>query len=201
MFTGIVSDIGRVIAVERHGDTRLTIACAYDPAGIDIGASILCSGICLTAVARGTAAEQSYFIVEASAETRSKTTLGSWRAGTRVNLERALRVGDELGGHLVSGHIDGVGEVVEVTVDGASRRLRLRAPKELLPSVAERGSICLDGTSLTVTEVRGCEFAVNLIPHAIAATTFDSVAAGQLINIEIDMLARYVARLATFRLS
>jgi riboflavin synthase len=201
MFTGIVSDIGRVMSVERGGDMRLTIGCTYDPGGIAVGASILCAGICLSAVATGTVAGQNYFTVEASAETRGKTTLGSWRVGTRVNLERALRVGDELGGHLVSGHIDGVGEVVEVIPDGASRRLLVRAPKELLPFVAEKGSICFDGVSLTVNEVRGSDIAINLIPHTISVTTFDRIARGQLINIEIDMLARYIARLASFRAS
>lgn len=199
MFTGIVSDVGRVMAVEPRGDTRVTIACAFDPTGIDIGASILCAGICLSAVARGTLDGQNYFVVEASAETRSRTTLGSWRPGTRVNLERALRLGDELGGHLVSGHVDGVGEVVALAADGGSACMGVRAPAELLPFIATKGSVCLDGASLTVNAIDAREFRVNLVPHTLAATTFGHAAAGQRVNIEIDMLARYVARLSSFQ--
>ncbi len=199
MFTGIVSDIGRVMTVELRGDSRLTIACGYDPSAIGVGASILCAGICLSAIAAGRSDGHGYFVVEASAETRSRTTLGSWRAGTRVNLERALKLGEELGGHLVTGHVDGVGDVVEVTPDGDSRSMRVRAASELMPFIAPKGSICLDGASLTVNEVDGCDFRVNLIPHTLAATTFGAATAGQSVNIEIDMLARYVARLARFR--
>jgi riboflavin synthase len=201
MFTGMVSDIGQVLAVELRGDTRVTIACGYDPSEIGIGASILCAGICLSAVAKGTLDGRNYFVVEASAETMARTTLGSWRAGASVNLERALKVGDELGGHLVSGHVDGVGEVVEVTAEGGSMCMRVRAPLELVPFIAPKGSICLDGASLTVNEIDACEFRVNLIPHTLAATTFGAAAAGQTVNVEIDMLARYVARLANFRIS
>jgi riboflavin synthase len=201
MFTGIVTDIGQVLAVELRGDARVTIACGYDPSGINIGASILCAGICLSAVAKGTLDGRNYFVVEASAETRTKTTLGSWRAGARVNLERALKVGDELGGHFVSGHVDGVGEVVEVTAHGGSMCMRVRAPLELVPLIAPKGSICLDGASLTINEIDGCEFRVNLIPHTLAATTFGVAAASKSVNVEIDMLARYVARLANFRIS
>lgn len=201
MFTGIVSDVGQIMSVELRGDTRVTIACSYDPEGINIGASILCAGICLSAVAKGALNGHKYFVVEASAETRARTTLGSWHAGTRLNLERALKVGDELGGHIVSGHVDGVGEIIAVTAEGGSRRARLRSPLELAPFIAPKGSICLDGASLTVNEIDGCEFEVNLIPHTLAATTFGDAAAGQTVNIEIDMLARYVARLAHFQVS
>ncbi len=201
MFTGIVSDVGQVMSVELRGDTRVTIACSYEPSEITVGASILCAGICLSAIAKGRLDGRNYFAVEASAETRSTTTLGSWRAGTRLNLERALRLGDELGGHLVSGHVDGVGEVVAATPDGDSRSLRVRAPRGLMPFIAPKGSICIDGASLTVNEIDGCEFRVNLIPHTLVATTFGAAASGQPVNIEIDMLARYVARLANFQKS
>jgi riboflavin synthase len=199
MFTGIVSDVGRVMALESRGDTRVTIACGYDATQINIGASILCAGICLSAVAKGDLNGQGYFVVEASAETKARTTLASWRVGTVVNLERALRVGDELGGHLVTGHVDGVGGIVAMTAEGASMRLRLRAPDQLMPFIAPKGSICLDGTSLTVNEVNGAEFGTNLIAHTLATTTFGTAVVGQALNIEIDVLARYVARLIQVR--
>ncbi len=192
MFTGIVTDIGRVERIARAGDTRFRIACGYDTAGIDIGASIACAGVCLTAVALG----PGWFEVEASAETLSHTTLGDWAAGTRVNLERALRVGDELGGHIVAGHVDGTARIARIAAEGASVRYSFDAPEALARYIAPKGSVCLDGTSLTVNEVVGASFGVNLIPHTQAATTWRDRAEGDLVNIEIDTLARYVARLA-----
>ena len=199
MFTGIVTDIGEVVGVERRGDTRFTIATAYAPESIAVGASIACSGCCLTAVemarlqdGRGT------FIVEASAETLSVTTLSDWKVGTRINLERALRVGDELGGHIVSGHVDGRGKIVSITPEGDSQRFIFKAPDDIARFIAQKGSITLDGTSLTVNEVQGSKFGVNIIPHTQSVTTWGTAKAGDAVNIEIDMLARYVARLAEF---
>ncbi|MCL4189652.1 MAG: riboflavin synthase [Rhodobacteraceae bacterium] len=194
MFTGIITDVGEVVAVARQGDLRARIATAYDVARIDLGASIACDGVCLTVVARGGGAAP-WFEVDVSAETLSKTTLGDWAAGRRVNLERALRVGDELGGHIVQGHVDGVAEVLAVTDEGASTRVRLRAPDHLAGFVAPKGSVALNGTSLTVNEVAGAEFGINLIPHTKLVTTWGAVRAGDRVNLEIDTLARYVARL------
>ena len=205
MFTGIITDIGRVVAVHRRGDTRARIVTGYAPEGIDIGASIACDGVCLTVVARGRADEadeadegdgKGWFEVEYSAETVSKTNLGDWAEGHLVNLERALRVGDELGGHIVSGHVDGVAEVVSVRTEGDSTRVRFRAPDGLARFIAPKGSVALNGTSLTVNEVEGAEFGVNFIPHTKAQTTWGAVAKGDRVNLEIDTLARYVARLA-----
>ena len=194
MFTGIVTDIGTVRAIVKRGDTRFEIASAYDAAGIDLGASIACNGCCLTVIEKG----PGWFAIEASAETLSKTTLGTWGEGTRINLERALKVGDELGGHIVSGHVDGVGEIVSITPEGDSRRLRFRVPRDLARFIASKGSVAIDGTSLTVNEVEDCDFGVNIIPHTQAVTTWGHARPGQAVNIEIDMLARYVARLAEF---
>ena len=194
MFTGIVTDIGTVLALEHAGDLRARIGTGYDVAGIDIGASIACEGVCLTVVALGRT-PQNWFDVQISAETLSKTTLGGWTLGTRVNLERALKVGDELGGHIVSGHVDGVAEVVGLRHEGDSLRVTFRAPEALAKFIAPKGSVALNGTSLTVNEVAGCEFGVNLIPHTQEVTTWNAVALGQPINLEIDTLARYVARL------
>lgn len=197
MFTGIVSDIGTVRALERPGDLRLTIATAYDPASIALGASIACSGVCLTVIAVAANA----FTVSASAETLSCTTLGDWRVGQRVNLERALRVGDELGGHFVFGHVDAVATVHSVTPEGESRRIVFEAPAALARYFAPKGSVALDGVSLTINEVdggnevEGARFGVNLIPHTLTATTFGQARPGDRVNLEIDMLARYVARL------
>jgi riboflavin synthase len=197
MFTGIVTDIGEVIAIEERGDTRLTIATAYDPDGIVLGASIACSGCCLTAVKTGRLQDgRGFFAVDASAETLAKTTLGDWKAGTRINLERPLRMGDELGGHVVSGHVDDVGEIVRVEPEGDSMRLRLRVPPAIARFIAPKGSVALDGTSLTVNEVEGDEFGVNIIPHTQAVTTWGKATPGDRVNVEIDMLARYVARLS-----
>lgn len=195
MFTGIVTDIGEVLWVDRQGDLHARIATAYDIAGIDIGASIACDGVCLTVVALGQD-PRPWFDVTISGETVSKTNVGDWRPGARVNLERALRLGDELGGHIVSGHVDGLAEVLSVRDEGESTRIRFRAPASLARFIASKGSVALNGTSLTVNEVEGTEFGVNLIPHTKSATTWDRVAEGDRVNLEIDTLARYVARLA-----
>jgi len=200
MFTGIITDIGRVVSVQKRGDTRARIATGYAPDGIDLGASIACDGACLTVIARGRDdAGQGWFDVEYSAETVSKTNLGTWAEGQRVNLERALRVGDELGGHIVSGHVDGVARVVSVRTEGDSTRVRFRAPDALARFIAPKGSVALNGTSLTVNEVEGAEFGVNFIPHTKAHTTWGDVAEGDRVNLEIDTLARYVARLADWQ--
>ena len=194
MFTGIITDIGTVRRIERRGDTRYVIDTRYRTDEIDIGASICCSGVCLTVVDK----DAGSFSVDVSAETLSKTTIGQWQDGTRINLERALRMGDELGGHVVSGHVDGVGEIVAITPEGDSQRFRFRVPEALARFIAPKGSVAVDGTSLTVNEVEGCDFGVNIIPHTQAVTTWGHARVGQTVNIEIDMLARYVARLAEF---
>jgi len=193
MFTGIITDIGTVKRVAQAGDLRARIATRYDTGGIDIGASIACDGICLTVVALG----PEWFEVDISAETVSKTAIGDqgWTEGKRLNLERALRVGDELGGHIVSGHVDGIARVVSVTREGDSTRVRFRVPEHLAGFIAPKGSVALNGTSLTVNEVEGAEFGVNLIPHTKLATTWGDVREGDAVNLEIDTLARYVARL------
>lgn len=198
MFTGIITDVGTVQLIAKRGDTTVKIATTYDPAAIAIGASIACSGPCLTVIAKGGKAGDAWFSVEASAETLSKTTLGSWVVGSRVNLERSLKVGEEIGGHIVSGHVDGVGDVVSVTPEGDSLRYKIRAPKQLARFIAAKGSIALEGTSLTVNEVDGNTFGVNIIPHTSKVTTWGGIKAGDKINIEIDMLARYLARLKEF---
>jgi riboflavin synthase len=195
MFTGIVTDVGEVLKVDHAGDLHARIATAYDVATVDIGASIACDGVCLTVVALGTE-PRPWFDVTISGETVSKTNVGGWRPGARVNLERALRLGDELGGHIVSGHVDGVAEVLSVRDEGESTRIRFRAPRELARFIAPKGSVALDGTSLTVNEVEGAEFGVNLIPHTKTVTTWGDVREGDTVNLEIDTLARYVARLA-----
>ncbi|MBE3637133.1 riboflavin synthase [Mangrovicoccus algicola] len=197
MFTGIITDIGQVVGLEQRGDLAVRIATAYDPAGIEIGASIACDGICLTVTGRGGDPGAGWFAADLSAETVSRTSLARrpWQQGSRINLERALRVGDELGGHIVSGHVDGIAEVVSLAEEGDSTRLRLRAMPELARFVASKGSVALNGTSLTVNEVEGCEFGVNIIPHTRAHTTWGGIRAGDAVNLEIDTLARYVARL------
>jgi riboflavin synthase len=203
MFTGIVTDLGTVREVLPIGgghDHRLIIgtspAFLATPAPVALGASIGCSGVCLTAVELG----GDWFAVEASAETLSKTTLGGWKQGTRVNLERSLRVGDELGGHLVAGHVDGTAEVVSATPENGSVRWRFRVPRELAPFIAPKGSIAIDGVSLTVNEVAGEVFGVNIIPHTATITTFGTLQPGGRVNIEIDTMARYVARLREYQL-
>jgi riboflavin synthase len=200
MFTGIVTDIGEVVAIEKRGDTRLTIATAYDPDTIALGASIACSGCCLTAVETGRLNDgRGFFAVDASAETLARSTLGRWRVGTRINLERPLKMGDELGGHVVSGHVDDVGEIVSIKPEGDSHRFRFRVTPEIARFIATKGSVSIDGTSLTVNEVEGNEFGVNIIPHTRAVTTWGKARTGDRVNVEIDMLARYVARLSETR--
>jgi len=194
MFTGIVTDIGEVLETEQQGDLRARIGTGYDVDGIDIGASIACDGVCLTVIGLG-GTPRNWFDVQISAETVSKTNLATWKPGKRLNLERALKVGDELGGHIVSGHVDGVAEVVAVRKEGASTRVTFRAPHALAGFIAPKGSVALNGTSLTVNEVEGTDFGINIIPHTQAATTWGTVAVGDKVNLEIDTMARYVARL------
>jgi len=194
MFTGIVTDVGRVRHVEKRGDTHVVIATDYDVSAIDLGASIACGGICLTVVDKGTAKDR-WFAATASGETLSKTTLGSWKAGEGVNLERPMRVGDEFGGHIVSGHVDGVAEVKSILPEGESIRMVFEAPVPLARFIAAKGSVTLDGVSLTVNDVEGARFGVNIIPHTQKVTTFGKLKPGMKVNLEIDLLARYVARL------
>jgi len=194
MFTGIVTDMGEILELQQRGDLRARIGTGYDTTRIDIGASIACEGVCLTVVDLGTS-PRNWFDVEISAETVSKTNLSGWTVGQRLNLERALKVGDELGGHIVSGHVDGVAEVVATRPEGDSLRVTFRAPEALAKFIAPKGSVALNGTSLTVNEVDGCDFGINFIPHTQKVTTWGTVAVGDKINLEIDTLARYVARL------
>lgn len=191
MFTGIVTDVGRVRSLSKRGDTRVEIETGYDTHAIDLGASIACSGPCLTVVEKGAG----WFAVEASAETLARTTLGEWRTGTRINLERALRVGDELGGHIVSGHVDGVARILDTRPEGDSVRFEFEAPAALKRFIAPKGSVALDGVSLTVNAVDDSRFGVNIISHTRACTTFGDRKPGDRVNLEIDMLARYVGRL------
>ena len=197
MFTGITTDVGEVVAVEpkAEGLRRLKIACAYSRAGIAIGASIAHSGVCLTVVETGDQGGRTFFAVDAAAETLRMTTAGAWAPGTRLNLERALKVGDELGGHIVAGHVDGTAELVarEDLTDMA--RLTLRAPRDLIRFVATKGSVALDGVSLTVNEVTADTFSVLIIPHTLSVTTLGSAKSGDKMNLEIDLMARYAARL------
>lgn len=195
MFTGIIRELGTVLSRRDAGDTYLRIACARPAESIEPGASIACNGICLTVLEAGREGERSWFEASASAETKDRTTLGDWREGTPVNLEPALRVGDELGGHILSGHVDGVGEVTAVRPEGDSHRLTVRAPEALARFIASKGSIALDGISLTVNEVEGASFGVNIIPHTWAVTNLAGARQGTGVNLEIDLIARYVARL------
>jgi riboflavin synthase len=197
MFTGIVTDIGKVLVLEQRGDLRARIGTGYDVDGIDIGASIACNGVCLTVIALGRE-PQNWFDVEISAETVGATNVGGWQVGSRLNLERALKVGDELGGHIVSGHVDGVAEVVGMHDEGDSTRVTFRAPDALARFIAPKGSVALNGTSLTVNEVSDTDFGINFIPHTKTATTWGDVAMGDKINLEIDTMARYVARLREY---
>ncbi|MEC7396080.1 MAG: riboflavin synthase [Pseudomonadota bacterium] len=190
MFTGLITDVGRVRAVTSVGDRRIEIETSFPIAEIELGASIACSGVCLTAIEFG----DNWFAVEASEETTSKTTVGDWQAGDALNLERSLRIGDELGGHLVFGHVDGVAKIAERRTDGDSIRFSILAPDDLAPYIASKGSVALSGVSLTVNEVDGNRFGVNIIPHTADATTLGKLSAGDRVNLEIDMLARYVAR-------
>lgn len=199
MFTGLVSDVGEVLSSEDRSSTRrLRIACSYPVDGIALGASIACSGPCLTAVAAGRDGNRTWFEVDAGAETLERTTLGRWAPGKRINLERSLKLGDELGGHLVSGHVDGMAEVLRVTAMGDTTRFDIEAPARLARFIAEKGSVALDGTSLTVNSVEGRVFSILLIPHTLAVTTWGEVRDGDALNIEIDTMARYAARLAAF---
>ena len=192
MFTGIITDIGQVAELEQAGDLRARITTGYDTTGIDIGASIASDGVCLTVIALG----PDWYDVQISAETVSKTNISGWHTGKRVNLERALKVGDELGGHIVSGHVDGVAEVIGMEDEGDSTRIMFRVPDDLAKFIAPKGSVALNGTSLTVNDVQGAIFGINVIPHTKEVTTWGGIAVGDKVNLEIDTLARYVARLA-----
>jgi riboflavin synthase len=195
MFTGIITDIGTVRSADQRGDLRLVIDCRYDMDGVAIGASISCSGCCLTVVEKG----PDWFAVDLSAETVSHTAPGAWAKGAQLNLERALKVGDELGGHIVTGHVDGIGQILDITVEGDSHRVTVGVPAKLAPYIAQKGSITVDGVSLTVNEVRDSggttSFGLNLIPHTFAVTTLGALREGQAVNLEIDVLARYLARM------
>lgn len=199
MFTGIITDIGTIERVEQRGDLRVVIGTAYDTASVDLGASIACSGVCLTVIDKG----PHWFAVDISGESVSRTAQGQWTEGKRLNLERAMKLGDEMGGHIVTGHVDGVAEVIEIASDGDSKRITVRLPGDLAPFVAAKGSITLDGVSLTVNTVDdaadGTRFTVNIIPHTQAVTTLGDLAAGQPVNIEIDVLARYLKRMEAYR--
>ncbi len=194
MFTGIITDQGRIVALKQHGDLRARIRCGYDTKTIALGASIACDGVCLTVVDTGA----DWFDVDISAETVSRTNLTAWDEGRVINLERALKVGDELGGHIVSGHVDGVAEIIKMHDEGGSTRVTLRAPETLAKFIAPKGSVALNGTSLTVNEVAGCKFGINFIPHTKDVTTWGRAKVGDAVNLEIDTLARYVARLQDF---
>jgi len=203
MFTGIITDVGRIEAVEARGDLRVRIGCGYDMATVDLGASIACSGVCLTVVDKG----ENWFAVDVSEETKRRTAPMLWQEGKQLNLERALKVGDELGGHIVTGHVDDVVEVVEVEPVGDSRQLTVAAHSQLAPFIAEKGTIALDGVSLTVNKVwdgpdgDGIRFGINIIPHSAAHTTFADVEPGRWLNVEIDILARYLGRMIEARAS
>lgn len=194
MFTGIVTDVGQVRHIEKRGDTHIVIAHHYAMDKLPMGGSVACSGACLTVVERGSDADK-WFAVTASGETLSKTAIGGWKPGMPVNLELPLKVGDELGGHIVSGHVDGLAELVKLTPEGESTRMLFEAPKPLARFIAEKGSVALDGISLTVNEVAGNRFGINIIPHTLAVTTFGHLKPGMKVNLEIDTIARYVARL------
>jgi riboflavin synthase len=200
MFTGIVTDVGTVRSAEQRGDLRLEIATGYDLGTVDLGASIACSGVCLTVVDKG----PDWFAVDLSAETVSRTAADLWREGARLNLERALRLGDELGGHIVTGHVDAVAEVIGVCPEGDSVRVGISAPSALGPMIAAKGSVALDGVSLTVNDVRDApegatHFSINVIPHTAQQTTFADMAAGRQLNVEVDVLARYIDRMLAAR--
>jgi len=194
MFTGIVTDVGQVRHLEKRGDTHIEIATHYDMDKLPMGGSVACAGTCLTIVERGPS-DDPWFAVTASAETLSKTTMGTWKVGTPINLELPLKVGDELGGHIVSGHVDGQAKLVSMHTEGESTRMLFEAPKALSRFIAEKGSVALDGVSLTVNEVDGARFGINVIPHTLSVTTFGHLQPGMSVNLEIDTIARYVARL------
>jgi riboflavin synthase len=200
MFTGIVTDVGTVVSAEQRGDLRVRIRTGYDLSGIDLGASIACSGVCLTVVDKG----EDWFEVDVSGETLSRTAPALWQHGARLNLERSLRLGDELGGHIVTGHVDGLGEVIGTCPDGGSTRIGIRVSRDLGAAIAPKGSVTLDGVSLTVNDVRDAEdgsthFSVNIIPHTAHCTTLGDTQAGRQFNVEIDVLARYLERMLAAR--
>ncbi|MBA4355099.1 MAG: riboflavin synthase [Novosphingobium sp.] len=200
MFTGIVTEVGNILAIEDKGDRHITISCAMDPAKIAIGASIACSGVCLTVVDKGGVAGEGWFAVDVSGETVNCTAPQQWTVGAALNLEPALKLGDELGGHIVTGHVDAVGEVVGICPEGASLKFGIAAPKDLAPYIAAKGSITVNGVSLTVNEVAdqpdgSCHFALNIIPHTAQVTTLGTLAPGHKVNLEIDVLARYLKRM------
>ena len=199
MFTGIVTDVGEVVSAEQRGDLRLHVKTAYDLSTVELGASIACSGVCLTVVDKG----GDWFAVDVSTETLSRTASDMWREGARLNLERPLRLGDELGGHIVTGHIDSVGDVVGVCAEGDSMRIGVRVDRALAPAIAQKGSICLDGVSLTVNDVvdaeDGTHFSVNIIPHTAQETTLGDLSQGRQLNVEIDVIARYLDRMIATR--
>lgn len=200
MFTGIITDIGTVTSVEQRGDLRMVISCTYDMDSVAIGASIACSGVCLTVVDKG----EGWFAIDASAETVSRTARGLWQTGARLNLERALKVGDELGGHIVTGHVDGIGHIIASDPVGDSWKVVVAAPAALAPYIAAKGSITVDGISLTVNEItdqsdQTAQFTLNIIPHTAEMTTLDSLFVGREVNLEIDVLARYLKRMEDLR--
>jgi riboflavin synthase len=200
MFTGIITDIGTITSVDQRGDLRIVISCHYNMDDVAIGASIACSGVCLTVVDKG----EGYFAVDASAETISRTAKGLWQSGARLNLERALKVGDELGGHIVTGHVDGIGEIVESDPVGDSWKVVVEAPATLAPYIAAKGSITVDGISLTVNDIADqsngmAQFTLNIIPHTAQMTTLDTLGVGRQVNLEIDVLARYLKRMEDLR--
>mgnify|MGYP006197936899 FL=1 len=204
MFTGIVTAIGTMESVEQRGDMRVRIACPWDPAKIAIGASIACAGVCLTVIEKGGSAGGAWFAVDVSAETVSRTANGMWSQGARINLEPSLKVGDELGGHIVSGHVDAVGKVADWEPEGDSMRVTIVAPKALAPFIAAKGSITVDGVSLTVNSIRdypdgSVHFGLNVIPHTAEVTTLGELAQGSEVNLEIDTVARYLQRLESLR--
>jgi riboflavin synthase len=204
MFTGIVTAVGTIESCEQRGDLRVRIACPFDPAKIAVGASVACSGVCLTVVERGGEADDAWFAVDVSAETLSRTARGLWREGARINLEPSLKLGDELGGHIVSGHVDAVGEVAQVTPEGDSIRVTIVAPPQLAAFIEPKGSIAVDGVSLTVNQVDdrangSVHFGLNLIPHTAAVTTLGELKQGDEVNLEIDTVARYLQRLESLR--
>ena len=204
MFTGIITDIGTIERIEKRGDLRIVVASGYDMGGVDLGASIACSGVCLTVVDKAPAGAPGWFAVDVSGESVSRTAPAMWTEGARLNLERALKVGDELGGHIVTGHVDGIGKVVDVRADGDSHHIAIAAPRALASYLAAKGSITIDGVSLTVNDVADqpdgqVHFAINIIPHTAALTTLGALGAGDGVNLEIDILARYLGRMEQLR--
>ena len=203
MFTGIITDIGTIDRIEARGDTRIVVSTTYDTAGIDLGASIACSGVCLTVVDKSPAGIPGWFAVDVSGETIGRTAAEQWTQGRRLNLERAMKLGDELGGHIVTGHVDGVAAIVSVAPAGDSKRIAIRVPVDIAPFIAAKGSVTVDGVSLTVNTVEDAAdasvFAINVIPHTQAMTTLGALVPGQAVNIEIDVLARYLQRMDHYR--